>query len=98
MFVDGPMVTKTCPVLAFTGEVEYVLQWFSWCYAVEVVGMGSITCRRVALPSAGSVGEQDAWLWLRLQAMQATMQTILHEQAEQREKRLQGERDARRGR
>jgi hypothetical protein len=49
----------TCPVLAFTPAVESALRWFDATHEpVPAEGRW----RRVALPGAGGIGDQDARL------------------------------------
>ncbi|MBK9497044.1 MAG: hypothetical protein IPO08_21535 [Xanthomonadales bacterium] len=52
---------------------------FSATHEVEAAGMGGATCRCVRLPDAGSVGDQDAWLWEALGVMRDTSNTLLAE-------------------
>lgn len=62
--------TFTCPVLAFTPEVDHVLSWF---YATHELtnADGRVWWRRTALPQAGGVGDQDCQLMEELEYFQA---------------------------
>ena len=51
------MSTTTCPVLAFTPEVESALRWFD---ATHDVVQGRY--QRMCFPRAGGYGDQDQWL------------------------------------
>ena len=35
---DDAVTTATCPVLAFTEEVERITKWFALCYELELPG------------------------------------------------------------
>lgn len=54
-------MTTTCPVLAFTPAVESALRWFDATHELDT-GFGTVRWRRIGLPGAGALGEQDARL------------------------------------
>lgn len=59
--MDRDVECFTCPVLAFTPQVEAVLQWFALTHVLQG-GFGWVLWQRVALPEAGGVGDQPARL------------------------------------
>lgn len=53
--------------------------WFELTHEVEAVGMGGAQCRLVRLPSAGAIGDQDAWLMEALSVVRDTSNRMLVE-------------------
>jgi hypothetical protein len=59
-------------------DVAAALWWFGQTHEVVSTGFGSYW-RLAWLPRAGSVGEQDAWLWEALQIIKAERSRELRE-------------------
>jgi hypothetical protein len=78
---DDVVTTTTCPVLAFTDEVEELTTWFAACYDLDVDSMsGRAVWRRKALPAAGGVGDQDARLFHGLEYLCSVQNEIVVEE------------------
>lgn len=82
MWHDGPVALKTCPVLAFSPDVESALRWFFWTHAIVVVPFVGARYERVAWPRAGGAGEQDAWLTEACNVIRLTLNAVIAEQTE----------------
>jgi len=74
------------------------MRWFVHCYDLEFTPQGAAVWRRVALPAAGGVAEQDAWLMNGLDYV-ATLHQELVTDIEKRRKReaLKRQREKRQG-
>lgn len=70
---------KVCPVLSFTPDVESVLRWFGWTYALTVIPMAGARFERVAWPRPGDAGAQDAWLTAALDYVRLVRNAIIRE-------------------
>ena len=96
---DGPVRLKTCPVRAFTPEVESALRWFHWTHALTLIPMVGARYERVSWPTAGGgAGEQDAWLTQALVYLRSVHNAMLREAGERapQEQAVKRTRDARR--
>lgn len=63
-------------------DVEEVFAWFEQCYDTEVDQLtGRVHLRRVALPTEGGVGDQDARLINSMTQMAAVQQQVLDDEA-----------------
>ena len=61
-------------------DVDSALWWFDQTHELVSTGFGAYW-RLAWMPGAGSVGEQDAWLWAALQAVKAERTSLLSEHA-----------------
>lgn len=73
---------RSCPLRHFTPRVREALAWFEQCYDLDV-GFGVIRWKRVALPRAGAIADQDPWL---LEAMGA-LQNVWNQMAQEKPER-----------
>jgi hypothetical protein len=65
-------------VLAFTPEVQTALDWFDLTHQI-VSDFGRVYWTRSALPAAGGVGDQDAWLMQALECVLWLKDAVLAE-------------------
>ena len=73
---EESIVLTTCPVLLLTGEIEEAFEWFHATHEV-IVDFGGPSWRRMALPAAGGVGDQDARLMATLDHLRTVMNALL---------------------
>jgi hypothetical protein len=76
-----PIETRTCPVLAFTPEIDSALRWFDATHELVTDATGRAWYRRTALPGAGGVGEQDAQLMDALDLLRRVHDDLVRKKA-----------------
>lgn len=75
MWHDGPLILKTCPVRYLTADAEAAVGLFRRCYDRHgESGIG--TWRRVSLPNAGGVADQDAWTMAAIEFVRDVMNRL----------------------
>jgi len=60
------------------------MRWFVHCYDIEFTPQGAAVWRRVALPAAGGVGDQDAWLMDGLEYVAGLHQQLVEDMEKRR--------------
>lgn len=66
----------TCPVLLLTPEIEEAFTWFRETHELTYEH-GAAAWRRVALPAAGGVGDQDSRLMATLDHLKSVFNVRL---------------------